>query len=146
MYKEKKIIISIVCEGTEWQLYQDYRLFSFLFLKIIFLKGLMQIWKNILSEVGFEPTPSIEDQNTILSGSPDKLLAWVWRLRPLGHPDICIFWKDQFYISWSTPLYYCIYLIDSYWVIITGPSSLLWQILQFRLQIITNAKTIMLCK
>ena len=42
MYKEKKIIISIVCEGTEWQPYQDYRLFSFLFLKIIFSKGLMQ--------------------------------------------------------------------------------------------------------
>ena len=41
--------------------------------------------KKVLSEVGFEPTPSYEDQNSLsLSASKSP---WVWRLRPLGHPD-----------------------------------------------------------
>ena len=40
---------------------------------------------DILSRVGFEPTPQIGDQNNHpVKGGIDP---WVWRLRPLGHPD-----------------------------------------------------------
>ena len=44
------------------------------------------VLKNGLSDVGFEPTPSDEDQNahTFREGK----LPWVWRLRPLGQPDM----------------------------------------------------------
>ena len=40
-----------------------------------------------VSEVGFEPTPPFGDQNS----QPDigkSGRSWVWRLRPLGHPDM----------------------------------------------------------
>ena len=36
--------------------------------------------------MGFEPMPTFVDQNTPLNLMED-LNSWVWRLRPLGHPD-----------------------------------------------------------
>ena len=41
--------------------------------------------RKSLSEVGFEPTPTFVDQNT---PRREAFQAWVWRLRPLGHPDV----------------------------------------------------------
>ena len=44
--------------------------------------------KGSLSGVGFEPTPPFGDQNTRYHSDDGKGLSpWVWRLRPLGHPD-----------------------------------------------------------
>ena len=43
--------------------------------------------ENLLSEVGFEPTPTFVDQNT---PQREAFQAWVWRLRPLGQPDVII--------------------------------------------------------
>ena len=54
------------------------------------------IKKNLLSEVGFEPTPSYEDQKSLYSTQSweQGSVPWVWRLRPLGHPDrIKRFWE-----------------------------------------------------
>ena len=41
----------------------------------------------ILSGVGFEPTPPLGDQNALSRASREGRPPWVWRLRPLGHPD-----------------------------------------------------------
>ena len=44
--------------------------------------------RNILSGVGFEPTPILVDQMALwLRVSGASLETWVWRFRPLGHPD-----------------------------------------------------------
>ena len=40
-----------------------------------------------MSEVGFEPTPPFGDQNAQSHESWEGINPWVWRLRPLGHPD-----------------------------------------------------------
>ena len=38
--------------------------------------------------MGFEPTPTLVDQNSLwLRISGASLETWVWRVRPLGHPD-----------------------------------------------------------
>ena len=64
-----------------------------------------------VSGVGFEPTPSFEDQNA-LPLQLRKLYAWVWRLRPLGHPDLSFlthiknnncknttaYWRDRWFL------------------------------------------------
>ena len=42
--------------------------------------------KKFLSEVGFEPTPTYVDQKSP-TRIASKVWPWVWRLRPLGHPD-----------------------------------------------------------
>ena len=56
------------------------------------MERMQQDSKNNLSEVGFEPTPSYEDQNShshkLSIWEQGAQLPWVWRLRPLGHPDI----------------------------------------------------------
>ena len=45
--------------------------------------------KKFLSEVGFEPTPSSEDQKSpLIPYLGTRFKPWVWRLRPLGHPDM----------------------------------------------------------
>ena len=47
-------------------------------------------WEVIkkLSGVGFEPTPTYVDQNAHVPRSTVvNISAWVWRLRPRGHPD-----------------------------------------------------------
>ena len=45
--------------------------------------------QNFLSEVGFEPTPSSEDQKSpLIPYLGTRFKPWVWRLRPLGHPDM----------------------------------------------------------
>ena len=49
----------------------------------------------ILSEVGFEPTPSYEDQNSHAPTICREGEPWVWRLRPLGHPDLCVIFSFQ---------------------------------------------------
>ena len=46
-----------------------------------------KICEKWLSEVGFEPTPSYEDQNSHTLYYRARSDPWVWRLRPLGHPD-----------------------------------------------------------
>ena len=45
--------------------------------------------KKILTGRGYEPLPSDEDQNSLakLRIREQGTLPWVWRLRPLGHPD-----------------------------------------------------------
>lgn len=40
-----------------------------------------------MSEVGFEPTPLERDQNSPTFSKVRINSPWVWRLRPLGHPD-----------------------------------------------------------
>ena len=58
---------------------------------MIFVKSV----EKLLSEVGFEPTPSYEDQNSpIAPYEGSKAEPWVWRLRPLGHPDIGEKWSS----------------------------------------------------
>ena len=54
-----------------------------------------QLIKNE-SEVGFEPTPTYVDQNTPIK---ERDHSWVWRLRPLGHPDISVTKIKQHQIS-----------------------------------------------
>ena len=50
--------------------------------------------KKFLSEVGFEPTPSSEDQKSpLIPYLGTRFKPWVWRLRPLGHPDIGEKWS-----------------------------------------------------
>ena len=46
-----------------------------------------QRFSKKVSEVGFKPTPPFGDQNTQRSIAAKRLCSWVWRLRPLGHPD-----------------------------------------------------------
>ena len=61
----------------------------------MFLYSVSHVSKELLSEVGFEPTPSSEDQKSPLNPlSRDKAEPWVWRLRPLGHPDIGEKWSS----------------------------------------------------
>ena len=67
-----------------------------------------------MSEGGFEPPPTYVDQNT---PSKEESYSWVWRLRPLGHPDMYIiqflllfistYWREHsirhfiYIIQWS---------------------------------------------
>ena len=38
--------------------------------------------------MGFEPTPTFVDQNSLSGRNHWSYSTWVWRLRPLGHPDL----------------------------------------------------------
>ena len=55
---------------------------------------LLSFWMRIrreqknVSEVGFEPTPTSVDQNSLDQELITGTYPWVWRLRPLGHPDM----------------------------------------------------------
>ena len=40
-----------------------------------------------MSGVGFEPTPSLKTRILLLLLLKQGVYPWVWRLRPLGHPD-----------------------------------------------------------
>ena len=86
-------------------------------------KSIIDHKKKDLSEVGFEPTPSCEDQNSLILWQ-DKYFTWVWRLRPLGHPDTCntkIILKKYFKIFLN-------YYFDD--VLITGTYLERYQVIQ----------------
>ena len=75
---------------------QQWQIITF-FSCILFTHSFIE--KKYLSEVGFEPTPTFVDQNTPHITRKSST-SWVWRLRPLGHPDIgkCI-WSDRSHLS-----------------------------------------------